>query len=1514
MQVALNVEYDPVLTLLSYLVAVVPAYGALDLARHARADGPRARWWLVSAGVALGFGIWSTHFVAALGLRTALPITYNPWLALLALVVPIGVAIVAFRVAMERRRLGAGRVVVMAAMITGSAVAAHYLGYAALQIPVRKVLAPWAVLATTGIVFVTAVIAVGSVYGVKEARGLTRLRRRMVGALFLGVGVAGGHAVGQTATTFTALPGGVQAISGVEDVFFIVVIALGAGGVLTLVLLATIAESHGDQRQMGYMVAVMSAVALLVGAVSGVVAYQATIQTMRDALSEAVGIQARFIEAVAHFDEANVAGGDPGAARAATLSQVADALERMPPIGRTGVFLAGTLEGDRIELVGSDRTVQAADGSLESPIGRAVRGESATLIGPDFRGVTVLAGYQHIPALDIGIVAKVDMTEVREPFVRVALIGGALTFAIILLGALVFIRFANPVLRRLREGEFVDTILASAPQAIAFVDRDGRIKKVNERFADVFDHGPSEVEGREAKDVLVAEPERDRLEILCQGIRTEGYAAMDLSAMRADVHTFWVRLAGAPAVGLEQGAIVFSAEDVTEMKEAQEAIEAAEERYRRLVEMASDLVWSVDAAGRWTFLNAACEEIYGVPPDGLLGTPFIDRIAPEDQERAAEAWGRVLAGGTLDGHETIHVDVDGNRKTLSFSARATMNPDGSFGGAQGTARDVTERARAIEALNQLVQQQELLRSLINNTPDLVFYKDAEGVYQGCNFAFAEYVGLEEEEIVGQSAMELFGQEKGGIYAAQDAEVLERGEPVNHEHWVEYPDGRRVLLDTLKTAFRGPDGEELGLIGISRDVTDRKRIEEQLEALAVEARNASEMKSAFLANMSHEIRTPMNGVLGMTELLLETDLDVDQRQAAELARTSAESLLQILDDILDFSKIEAGQLTLEDVPVDLARVVDASVRVLAVRAAERSNELVMDVRPDVPAWVSSDPGRLRQVLTNLVSNAVKFTEHGEVVVRVSLEGGSTTPGDVAQVRFSVRDSGVGIAEDKLEAIFEEFVQADSSTTRHFGGTGLGLAISRKLVALLGGELKAESEVGEGSNFHFTLSLQVAEARQDRAIAPDLLDSKRMLVVDDHPLNRRIVMEHLRNAGVEVAEASEAEAGLASMREAADAGEPFDAAVIDCLMPGMDGFELAEAAREDDTLSATRLMMLTSAGRPGDAKRARDLGIEAYLIKPVSRTDLVEAVAALLGLPMGEDTELITRETVFAARSALTILVAEDNRVNQIVATGMLRSRGHTVDVVETGAAAVEAVRSNDYDLVLMDVQMPEMDGIEATRVIRGRDGDDLPIVALTAHALQEERERCLDAGMDDFLVKPFKPQDLFAMVDRWGVGRGEEQDDEAVGHPLSAEAPSGGASAKAAPGDEGPDDQGPDDEAAPETAPVEPPVDLEGFRATLREAGIEEVADATLQVFMSEADERTARLEQALADDDAEGIASAAHAVKSASRNIRALRLGDLLETLELAGKDGDLDRVHELGPDVFAELERVTAFLQDNGY
>src|SRR5438034_3924882 len=489
------------------------------------------------------------------------------------------------------------------------------------------------------------------------------------------------------------------------------------------------------------------------------------------------------------------------------------------------------------------------------------------------------------------------------------------------------------------------------------------------------------------------------------------------------------------------------------------------------------------------------------------------------------------------------------------------------------------------------------------------------------------------------------------------------------------------------------------------VTARLAVSEEAakraEAAMREARDLAERvaraRSAFLANMSHEIRTPMNAVLGFVELVLDTELASEQRRALELVRTSSEALLTILNDILDYSKIEAEHLELEAIPFDLPKVVHATATLLAVRAREKHLELTVDVLPDVPQMVRGDPTRVRQVLMNLIGNAIKFTDQGEVDVSASVVrrdvGGAT-------VQFRVRDTGIGISPEQLGTIFQEFTQADASMTRRYGGTGLGLAISRRLVALMGGELAVTSEVGHGSEFSFALTLPL-EAAQAAARATVSLGGRRLLVVDDNETNRRIVRDMLGAEGMAVHEAPRADAGLEALRRAARAGTPYDLAILGAQMPDQDGFELATAIRADRALAATRLLILTSAGQRGDGERCRQLGIQAYLTKPIARADLVEAVGTVLAGTVSApgEADLVTRHSIAESRHALRILLAEDNPVNQQVATAMLLKRGHQVDVVSNGREAVDAVARERYDVVLMDIQMPEMDGFEATAKIR-----------------------------------------------------------------------------------------------------------------------------------------------------------------------------------------------------------------------
>ncbi|HEY6091532.1 MAG TPA: response regulator, partial [Gemmatimonadales bacterium] len=625
-----------------------------------------------------------------------------------------------------------------------------------------------------------------------------------------------------------------------------------------------------------------------------------------------------------------------------------------------------------------------------------------------------------------------------------------------------------------------------------------------------------------------------------------------------------------------------------------------------------------------------------------------------------------------------------------------------------------------------------------------------------------------------------------------------------------------------------------------------------EAVMRDARDLAERtaraRSAFLANMSHEIRTPMNAVLGFVELILDTELTSEQRRALELVRSSSEALLMILNDILDYSKIEAEHLELESIPFDVAKLVHATASLLAVRAREKHLELLADVTPEVPRAVRGDPTRLRQVLMNLIGNAIKFTEQGEIVVSVTT---ALAGDDRVELRFEVRDTGIGIAPEHLAHVFKEFTQADATMTRRYGGTGLGLAISQRLVRLMGGELSVQSEVDRGSTFAFTLAFAAELAPLLRPTPLASLGGRRMLVVDDNQTNRRILREMLAAEGVKIDEVATAAEGLDALRRGR-----YDLAILDVQMPDMDGFQLAERVRGDATIARTNLLMLTSAGQRGDGERCRELGIRGYLTKPLSRADLLEALGTVLTQPPEDGgADVVTRHTIAESRRSLRVLLAEDNPVNQQVAVAMLVKRGHEVHVAGNGREALDAVRERDYDVVLMDIQMPEMDGFEATEAIRALPkGKDLPIIGLTAHALSGERERCLARGMSEYLAKPFKAHELFALVESGAEQRAE----------------------------------------VPATPPAAvPPVDIEGFRATLREAGAEEALYSIVDTYVRQAPDRLAALAAAVASGTGADIAKAAHVFRGASATIGARALAELLAQIETVARAGNIEEARE---------------------
>ena len=798
-----------------------------------------------------------------------------------------------------------------------------------------------------------------------------------------------------------------------------------------------------------------------------------------------------------------------------------------------------------------------------------------------------------------------------------------------------------------------------------------------------------------------------------------------------------------------------------------------------------------------------------------------------------------------------------------------------------------------EDLSKITVSKDYVGNIIKSMNDALIVTDPYEKIETVNQATLDLLKYEEHELIGKPFDMLVSKEDPALNEILLTERLAGRSVTNLEMTYLNKNKDRIPILFSSSVIRAEDEKVAGIVCVARDITQRKLAEEELKEAKEAAETANIAKSTFLANMSHEIRTPLNGVIGMTGLLMDTKLTLEQRRYTETARISGESLLRVINDILDFSKIDAGKLDLEILNFDLRATLEDVTDVLAVAAHKKGLEVVCLINNDVPALLQGDPGRLRQILINLANNAIKFTKKGEVVIRSTLE---QEDDKYPVIRFSVTDTGIGIPKDRMDRLFQSFSQVDASTTRKYGGTGLGLAISKELSQIMGGKIGVESEEGKGSTFWFTAVLEKQpKGREMEVVVPHDIRKNHILVVDDNATNREVLKERLKSWGCRYDEASDGKQALKKLRRAASDRDPFSIAILDMQMPEMDGETLGRKIKADRDLKETLLVMLTSLGLRGDAARMKEIGFAAYLTKPVKISQLYDCLTTIedreTEIRKGVSSEsIVTKHSISEdQKRKIRILLAEDNMINQQVAMNILEKFGYRADAVADGQEAVKALEMIPYDLVLMDVQMPEMDGFEATAKIRNSNSvvinHDVPIIAMTAHAMKGDRERCFKVGMNDYLTKPVDPKALLERLEKWLDLKKDKH-----------------------PADQVSDRQG--QVAGRESE--DPPLDL--AEAIKRMMGNTDFLEEMLQEFFLKAPEMVEEIKVAIETEDKEMLHDKAHALKGIALNLSAGRIAETTLHLEQMGRKGNIVAGKQTLEKLQNELAILKAYISRPGW
>ncbi|MDD5034695.1 MAG: response regulator [Methylococcaceae bacterium] len=928
--------------------------------------------------------------------------------------------------------------------------------------------------------------------------------------------------------------------------------------------------------------------------------------------------------------------------------------------------------------------------------------------------------------------------------------------------------------------------------------------------------------------------------------------------------------------------------DITARKWSETALRESERRMADIISFLPDPILVINGEGRVQFWNRAMEDLTGIKAEEMLGKgdyeyalpfygdrrPIMIDLVKVPIEEMPERYSHIQRQGDILTAETYAPRLRGQAHYMQTTAASLRDSRGEYRGAIEIIRDFSERKNAEDALQE---SQRRLSDIINFLPDATLVIDRAGKVIAWNRAIEQMTGVAAGQMLGQGdreyALPFYGERRPLLldlvlrpdpaFESDYIRLERQGDTLYGETFVPNLRGQKVYVMGTASLLRDAKGQAVGAIEIVRDLSERKRMDESLHEAKDAAESATRAKSEFLANMSHEIRTPMNAIIGMTSLLLNTPLTPEQHDFTDTIRISGDALLSLINDILDFSKIEAGRLEMESQAFDLRQCLESAVDLVAMRANEKTLDIGFLVDADVPPTLAGDVTRLRQILVNLLNNAVKFTEHGEVIAEVKLESSPDAQGK-AMLHFEVRDTGIGIPRERMDRLFKSFTQVDTSTTRKYGGTGLGLAISKRLVEIMGGRMWVESAgiPGQGTIFHFTICVPVSAEPLESPSPEQLpqLQGKRVLVVDDNATNCLILARQTQGWGMQTETFEDPREALEAVRR----GDPFDLAILDMQMPEMDGISLAKAIRGQYDSQALPMIMLTSLGRK--EVDAEQVGFAAFLNKPIKSNALHDALQQALGQqtrrrPAPEQQSSI--DTQLAERHPLRILVAEDYAINQKVALYTLGKMGYRADVAANGQEALEALRRQPYDVVLMDVQMPEMDGLDATRhIVQEWTSERRPrIIAMTANAMQGDREVCLAVGMDDYISKPVQIFELQQALLRCR---------------FLDEAP-------AAPKD--------DSLASPEPAAKAPPaIDL----ATLHEyfpdlaQGETSVLAEMVNLFLEDIPIRCDALETAIAGADCQQVQMIMHTVKSSSRTFGALAFAQRCQTLEEMARGGDL--------------------------